>query len=302
MSRDIVVKNKIEHIELAKIDAGEYRLRLGRNLPEVNELAASISEQGLLEPIGVIRAGERFTLNYGERRLAACQSLGWGTIPATVFADAKGALLAALTENAQRRGLNPLEEAKALRRAVDTGLTETAVAQAIGKTQSYVAQKLRFEQLPMGVLAPLSMDWISEGHARQLLRLRKVVTDITGNDTKYYGRSTEGDLRSGDFIQMEIDCGSGQANIHDLVGWWQDRMVWKTMLEHYDLDSRTGMMTVRELSRRIDNAIAHKELTYLRYPSDFTQEEVEEDMNWSAEYIRTDSEPHTYTFHEEPAA
>jgi ParB/RepB/Spo0J family partition protein len=165
MSRDIIP------VPVATIDSGKYRTR---HMPlAVEELTESIREQGLLEPIGVAQSGERYDLVYGERRLAACRQLGYTVLPAVVFGDSRHALVAAFSENIQRQNLNPVEEAVMLRRLLDTGLTQAALAKVLGKTQSYIAQKLRLEKLPRTVTSLMEGDKpiVTEGHARQLLRL-----------------------------------------------------------------------------------------------------------------------------------
>ncbi len=143
MSRDI------KELQIAEIEVGKYRSRQGPLV--VEELSESIGEQGLLEPIGVLKSSAGYDLVYGERRLAACQKLGMVTIPAVIFTDSRKALLAAFTENLQRQNLSPVEEAGMLKRLLATGMKQAELAKVLGKTQSYIAQKLRLEKLPRGV-------------------------------------------------------------------------------------------------------------------------------------------------------
>lgn len=168
-------------IPLNLIDADPNQPRKHFDAMAIDELAQSIEANGLAVPILVRPAGERFVIVHGERRYRAATLLGWETIPANVRdIDPDAASWLALVENVQRADLSPVEEAIAYQERIAQGMTQTELAKRIGKTQSYIAQKLRLLKLPDPVRFYLDQKAISEGHARQLLRLR----DIYGGDMR----------------------------------------------------------------------------------------------------------------------
>lgn len=165
MSRDIL---------LADIDRDPEQPRTHFDEAALQELADSMNATGQAVPITVKPAGARYTIVQGERRWRAAQLLGWATIRAEVQdLDAATAMWRTLVENIQRADLTPIEEAVAYQKLVDAGHTQTEIARRIGKTQSYVAQKLRLLKMPEHLRMYLS-GLLSEGHARQLLRLQGI--------------------------------------------------------------------------------------------------------------------------------
>ena len=154
-------------------------------------LAKSIESHGLQQPITVIaKADGRYELIAGERRLIACRSLGWATIPA-IIRDGDQAILA-LVENVQRENLSPIEEAEAFAELLERGETQQSIADKVGVTRSYVAQKVRLLELPaearrllLGETASIHGP-ISEGAARQLLRLNLLRKIGTAEDVDYW--------------------------------------------------------------------------------------------------------------------
>ena len=140
---------------------------------KLEELAASIQEMGLLQPLTVRRRDGRWELVSGERRLRACKLAGLAQVPClSIAVDDRSSSLLALVENLQRRDLEFWEEALALRRLVDDwGLSQEECARRIGKSQSAVANKLRLLKLPREVLELLREHGCSERHARALLPL-----------------------------------------------------------------------------------------------------------------------------------
>jgi ParB family chromosome partitioning protein len=139
----------------------------------LEELAASIREHGLIQPLIVTVAGAEYQLIVGERRWAAAKLAGLTEVPVLVKdATPQQMLELALVENIQRADLNPLEEAAAYRQLMDEfGLTQEAVAERVGKSRVAVANTVRLLNLPPEVQAPLAAGEITEGHARALLRL-----------------------------------------------------------------------------------------------------------------------------------
>jgi len=138
------------------------------------ELAASIREHGLIQPLIVTQQGpDRYQLIAGERRWQAARLAGMVTVPAIVKeATPQQVLELALVENIQRADLNPLEEASAFRQLVEEfGLTQEQVADRVGKSRVAVTNILRLLRLPGEVKQALTDGTIHEGHARTLLAL-----------------------------------------------------------------------------------------------------------------------------------
>jgi ParB family chromosome partitioning protein len=139
---------------------------------ELEELAQSIREHGVLQPVLVSQQADgSYQLITGERRWRAVQLAGLPTVPALVKeVTPQASLEMALVENIQRRDLNPLEEAHAFRQLIDEhGLTQEQLAQRIGKSRVAVTNTLRLLHLPEEVRQALANATISEGHARAIL-------------------------------------------------------------------------------------------------------------------------------------
>jgi ParB family transcriptional regulator, chromosome partitioning protein len=141
----------------------------------LEELKSSIQQAGLLQPVVVRPApsGSGFELIAGERRLRACQALGWEKIPAVRRdVDDRTVLTLALIENLQRDDLSPVDEARGYERLIaEFELTQQDVAIAVGRDRSTVANALRLLKLPDVVLQMLHDGHLSVGHARALLAL-----------------------------------------------------------------------------------------------------------------------------------
>ncbi len=142
----------------------------------LEELQSSIRQAGLLQPV-VVRPAPNGSAGYeliaGERRLRACQALGWEKIPAVQRAvDDRTLLTLALIENLQRDDLSPVDEARGYDRLIaEFHLTQQDVAAAVGRDRSTVANALRLLRLPETVLALLHEGRLTVGHARALLAL-----------------------------------------------------------------------------------------------------------------------------------
>ena len=149
---------------------------------ELSQLQASLTANGLLQPITVRRTGSSYELVAGERRLRAATRLGWTEIPAIVKDyDDKALLTLALVENLQRSDLNPIEEAEGYSRlSSDFALTQQEIAEVVGKDRSTVANSLRLLHLPATVRRMLQDGQLSVGHARALLAIssERVMVDL----------------------------------------------------------------------------------------------------------------------------
>jgi ParB family chromosome partitioning protein len=162
-----------QELELARVDPNPYQPRSVFREEEIEELAASIRQSGLLQPIVVRPRGARYEIVAGERRFRATQRLGLDRVPALVrdVGDAQ-MLELALVENLQRQDLLPLEEAQAYGRLhAEFRLTQEEIAQKVGKQRATVANALRLLKLPDAVKQLLTERKIDAGHARALLAL-----------------------------------------------------------------------------------------------------------------------------------
>jgi ParB family transcriptional regulator, chromosome partitioning protein len=141
----------------------------------LEELAASISQLGILQPLLAREPSPgRFVLVAGERRLRAARQAGLRTVPVIVVeTDEQGALERALVENVHRADLNPIEEAAAYRQLMDDGgLTQEALAARVGRNRVTVANMLRLLDLPLEVQRLLADRRLTAGHGKVLLRLQ----------------------------------------------------------------------------------------------------------------------------------
>ncbi|PZA05877.1 MULTISPECIES: ParB/RepB/Spo0J family partition protein [unclassified Meiothermus] len=159
-------------LPLALIKPGSFQPRRNFDQEALEELAASIREKGLLQPLLVRPKGEGYELIAGERRWRACQLAGLQEVPVVIrdITD-REALELALVENLQREDLNPVEEAQGYQRLVEMGLSQEEIAKAVGKARSTVTNAIRLLQLPKSALAALEAGEITAGHARALLAL-----------------------------------------------------------------------------------------------------------------------------------
>jgi ParB family transcriptional regulator, chromosome partitioning protein len=137
------------------------------------ELAASIREVGILQPIVVRRSGQGYEVVTGERRLRAAKLAGLATVPVVLRdSDDSDLLREALIENIHREDLNPIELAEAFRQLLDDlGLKQEELADRVGVSRSHIANTIRLLALPLDVQQLLADDRISAGHARALLAL-----------------------------------------------------------------------------------------------------------------------------------
>ena len=165
---------ELQYVPLELIQRGKYQPRRDMDQTALEELAASIRAQGVMQPIVLRPIGNgRFEIVAGERRWRASQLAGQDKIPAMVrdLPD-EAAIAMALIENIQREDLNPLEEAQALSRLIDEfSLTHQQAAEAVGRSRAAVSNLLRLLELPDGIREMLERKQLEMGHARALLTL-----------------------------------------------------------------------------------------------------------------------------------
>jgi len=163
-----------EMIPIDSISPNPMQPRRRFNEESLEELAESLKEHGLVQPIIVRPSGTGYEILVGERRWRAAQLAGAKSIPAVIReAEASECLQIALVENLHRDDLNGIEEATAYRQLMeDFGFSQDEISQKVGKSRSTVANALRLLQLPVEVQATLVAEEITPGHARALLSLQ----------------------------------------------------------------------------------------------------------------------------------
>lgn len=164
---------KYKFIDILKIEANEHQPRTHFENEKIQELAVSIQQNGLLQPIVVRPYHGKYQIVVGERRYRACLLAGIEEVPCLVQNyDEQQTATAAIVENIQRENLSAIEEALAYQQILDTqNITQEELAQKVGKKQSTIANKLRLLQLPMTVQEAVRRKDITERHARALLKL-----------------------------------------------------------------------------------------------------------------------------------
>jgi len=162
--------------DIDKIEANPNQPRSYFDEKKLDQLAQSIRERGVIQPLLVTRDGRnRYNLIAGERRLRAARIAGEDEVPVVVMEETSEneSLELALIENIQRHDLNPIEEATAYARLIDEfHLTQEEVARKVGRKRSTITNVLRLLKLPETLQNDVSMGNITEGHARVLLRLK----------------------------------------------------------------------------------------------------------------------------------
>jgi len=161
-------------LPIEALEPGPFQARMSPDPAGLEELAASIREHGILQPILVRpkpKAAGRYEILAGERRWRAAQKARLHEVPVVIRdLDDRAALAAGLVENLQREDLNALEEAEGYARLIgEFGLKQDSVAQLVGKSRSHVANTLRLLNLPTRVREMVQAGTLSAGHARALL-------------------------------------------------------------------------------------------------------------------------------------
>ena len=181
--KPIVVENNdgspIE-VEISLIDRNPDQPRKTFNDEQINELAQSIKNCGLIQPIITVKRNDRYMIVSGERRWRACKKAGLKKVPVIVrdYTDSEIAEVA-LIENLQREDLNPIESAKAIKELIDKyNLTQEQISEKIGKSRSAVTNTLRLLSLCPQVIKLIQEGKLSAGHG-------KILVAITDPETQY---------------------------------------------------------------------------------------------------------------------
>lgn len=177
-TEDKIVNNQedVVQLDVAQVVPNEYQPRTLFDDEKIKELAQTLQTHGMIQPIVVRKKDEEtYEVIAGERRLRAAKSLGWERISAIIrnLSDTETASIA-LIENIQREELSVIEEAKAYEQLLAMHeLTQEALAQRLGKSQSTVANRIRLLSLPERVQEALMERVITERHARALMKLKE---------------------------------------------------------------------------------------------------------------------------------
>jgi len=162
--------NGISYININDIKPNEGQPRKTFDDEKINELADSIQEHGLIQPIVLRKSGKGYEIVAGERRWRACRKAGLKEIPCIIkeLTDEENMLIA-IIENMQREDLNPIEEAEGLNQMIVTyGLTQAEVSKSVGKSRPYITNALRLLKLPSEIREMLSEGKLTTGHARAI--------------------------------------------------------------------------------------------------------------------------------------
>tara|TARA_B100001057_G_C22782484_1_gene924207 strand:+ start:611 stop:1453 length:843 start_codon:yes stop_codon:yes gene_type:complete len=170
------VENKTNNLSISEISPNKYQPRKNFDEENLQDLANSIKERGVIQPIIVRKSdseNSKYEIIAGERRWLAAQRAGLHEIPVVVTdADDLKSLEFAIVENVQRHDLNPLEEAQGYKRLIDEfAYDQDKVSKFIGKSRSYISNSLRLLNLPKEVLSFVEQKKITAGHAKILVGL-----------------------------------------------------------------------------------------------------------------------------------
>ncbi|MCS6984952.1 MAG: ParB/RepB/Spo0J family partition protein [Leptospiraceae bacterium] len=173
-------KQGLVEIEVEKIRTNPNNPRRKFDQLALEELARTIKTHGLLQPVLVTPHGEGYMLVSGERRLRACRLLGLKKIPCVVKElEAKESLELSLIENIQREELDPIEEATVYQKLLEEyGLTQEQLAERVGKSRPFIANRIRLLQLSPHLQAALADGRVSEGQLRPLIGIKDEVLQL----------------------------------------------------------------------------------------------------------------------------
>ena len=175
------VVGSVSEIKIEQIEVNPFQPRTDFDQDALQELAISIKELGIIQPLTVRKLGyDKFQLISGERRFRASQLAGLKTVPVYIrIANDQAMLEMALVENIQREQLNPVEIALSYQRLIEEcKLTQEKMSERVGKKRSTITNYLRLLKLPAEILAALRDESISMGHARALVNVKNQDTQI----------------------------------------------------------------------------------------------------------------------------
>ena len=189
--RDDNNKNQLIELDIDNIQRDPKQPRKEFSKEELDELAESVREKGILQPILVRKTGDVYTIGAGERRFRAAKQEKLKKVPVIVkeFTE-KEVLEISLIENIQRKDLNPIEQAEAYKRLSDEfGATQEEIAKSLGKSRPVVTNKLRLLNLSERILSYLRRGKLTEGHARLLLSINDDLREDVAQEAAEKGLS-----------------------------------------------------------------------------------------------------------------
>lgn len=166
--------NTVVYIDINEIKPNRNQPRKAFNEDKISELAESIMEHGIIQPLVVRKSGKNYEIVAGERRWRAARKAELDTVPCIIreFTDEENMLIA-IIENMQREDLNPIEEAEGLSQMIKTyGLTQEQVSKSVSKSRPYITNSLRLLKLPEVIRDYVGEGRISAGHARALVNIK----------------------------------------------------------------------------------------------------------------------------------
>ncbi|MCX6763430.1 MAG: ParB/RepB/Spo0J family partition protein [Candidatus Moranbacteria bacterium] len=168
-----ILPSGIQEVDIIRITPNPHQPRIKFDPEKLQELAASVKEHGIIQPLVVTKNDGGFEIIAGERRLQAAKIAGLTKVPVIVReASSRQKLELALIENIQRHDLNPVEEAKSYNKLVeDFDLSQEEISQKVGKSRSAIANKIRLLNLPVEIQRALIEEKITEGHAKAILAI-----------------------------------------------------------------------------------------------------------------------------------
>ena len=178
---DGVSTGVLAHVEIARISPNPYQPRIDFDPEALEELAQSIRENGLIQPVTVRRLGDGYQLISGERRLRACQVAGITHVPAYIrqVDTVEEMIELALIENIQRETLNPIEIAQTYRRLMDDyQYTQDEISKKVGKNRASVSNFVRLLRLPKDIQESIQKGEFSFGHARALVNVSDAAAQL----------------------------------------------------------------------------------------------------------------------------
>ena len=172
-AEEIPAEDRVNYIKIHEIMPNVNQPRKTFNEEKIEELAASITEHGIIQPIVVRKKKKGYEIVAGERRWRAAMKAGLAEVPCLLkeLTDEQNMLIA-IIENMQREDLNPIEEAEGLHQMVETfGMTQEQVSKSVGKSRPYITNALRLLKLPEYIQAKMAEGVISAGHGRTLITI-----------------------------------------------------------------------------------------------------------------------------------
>ncbi len=209
-------KEEIIYLQFGQIKPNPFQPREDFDQQSIDELAQSIKEKGVIQPLLVRRRGDNYELIAGERRFRAANSLGLKEIPVIVReVSDQDSLELALIENIQREGLNPIEEAHAYQHLIDKfKVSQEKISEVLGKARVTITNTLRLLKLPHEIQQEMKKGRISFGHGRALLEIedenqqRRLAQDIISKGLSV--RELENLIKSKRPRSIKRNIGTGQ--------------------------------------------------------------------------------------------